>query len=298
MDISQLRTFEMLVECGSFTQVSRELNISQPAVSNQILALERELGVKLLDRLPRRVILTSAGEVLHDYAHRMLNLEANARQSLAELAGQQESSLHLGASPTIAAYILPGLLAAFSRNYASFHVTAEVKPSFEIAAAVSDHSYDLGLVETEVEADDLIVTPFMVEEQVLVVSNKHPWAGRQQVEPDELTTQTFATREPGSATRSWIEQSLKQLGISITNGFELGDIEAIKNTVSYNLGIAFVSYSAVQNEVAAGILAKVDVRGVKFSRPLFSVCHRQRYLPPLASTWLEQLPEIAANLMA
>jgi DNA-binding transcriptional LysR family regulator len=286
MELGQLRTFVMVAACGSFTQVARELNISQPAVTAQIQALERELEVRLLDRLPRRVLLTPAGEVLLDYARRLLNLEAEAQRALAEVCGRQESYLHIGASPTIGEYILPHILDEFRQIYPSVHVIAEIKPTYEVVQAIQDHVYNLGLIEAAADTDGLEMEPFLQDELVLVVPGHHPWAAQSMVEPAELVNEPWITREPGSGTRAWIEESLHSLGVVITPVMELGGIEAIKNTVAAGMGISILSRSAVQLEVNSGILVVVKVRGVSLIRSFYCIYPRQRYLSPIIKSFL------------
>lgn len=286
MELGQLRTFVMVAACGSFTQVARELDISQPAVTTQVQALERELGVRLLERLPRRVLLTAAGEVLLDYAHRLLNLEAEAQRALAEACGRQESYLHIGASPTIGDYILPHILDEFRRVYSSVHVIAEIKPTYEVVQAIHDHVYNLGLIEAAVDTDDLEMEPFLQDELVLVVPAHHPWAGRPVVESTELVNEPWITREPGSGTRAWIEESLHSLGVVVAPVLELGGIEAIKNSVAAGMGISILSRSAVQLEMKSGILVVVKVRGMNLVRSFYCIYQRQRYLSPVLKSFL------------
>lgn len=286
MELNQLRTFLMVAEYGSFTQVARELNISQPAVSVQIQALERELEVRLLDRLPRQVVLTPAGEVLHNYARRIFNLETEARRALSEMCGHQDSYLHIGASPTIGTYVLPHILGEFRQTHCGVRIIAEIKPTYEIVTAIEDHSFDLGLIEAETDADDLETIPFMNDELVLVVSGQHPWASLQKVEPAELTSQPWITREPGSGTRAWIEEALLKLGVTITPNLELGGIEAIKHAVAAGLGIALLSRNAIRWETATGTLAVVTVCGMELTRSFYCTYQRQRYLSPLLKSFL------------
>jgi DNA-binding transcriptional LysR family regulator len=287
MELRQLRTFEMVAEYGSFTQVARLLHISQPAVSAQMQALENELHVQLLERLPRQVRLTPAGEMLCDYAHRLLNLESEAHRTLRELRGSQESSLRLGASPTIGAYVLPQMLAEFKRQRPELRLIAEIGATYHVVEALQSYAIDVGLVEAAVDSDALVIQPFLSDELVLAVPAGHPWAGRASVTPAELQEQPLIAREPGSGSRALVEESLRALGVEIVPFLELGGIEAIKNAVLAGLGVSFISRHAIQAEERLGILVAIPVEGLDLRRPFYCLHRRQRHLSPTVRAFLD-----------
>jgi len=292
MELRQLRTFEMVAEYGSFTLVARELRISQPAVSAQIQALENELGVRLLERLPRQALLTPAGEVLHDYARRLLNLEFEAQRALSELRGSQDSSLRLGASPTIGAYVLPQMLADFKRQYPALRLIAEIRATYYVAEALQAHAIDVGLVEAAVDSDALVVETFLDDELVLTVPAGHPWAGRTSVAPAELQGQPLVAREPGSGSRMLVEESLRALGVEIVPFLELGGVEAIKNAVLAGLGISFISRHAIEAEVRLGTLVAVAVEGLDLRRPFYCLQRRELYVSSVMRAFLDLVRQI------
>ena len=292
MELRQLRTFEMVAEYGSFTLVARELRISQPAVSAQIQALENELGVRLLERLPRQALLTPAGEVLHDYARRLLNLEFEAQRALSELRGSQDSSLRLGASPTIGAYVLPQMLADFKRQYPALRLIAEIRATYYVAEALQAPAIDVGLVEAAVDSDALVVETFLDDELVLTVPAGHPWAGRTSVAPAELQGQPLVAREPGSGSRMLVEESLRALGVEIVPFLELGGVEAIKNAVLAGLGISFISRHAIEAEVRLGTLVAVAVEGLDLRRPFYCLQRRELYVSSVMRAFLDLVRQI------
>lgn len=287
MELRQLRTFEMVVRCGSFSQAADELNLTQPAVTAQIQNLERELGLRLLDRLPKRVLLTQAGETLLRYAQSLLNLEEEAYRALAELKGLQGGCLRIGASPTIGTYLLPGMLGEFKRCHPGLRLIAEIQPTHRVTEALLTHALDLGLVEAPVDEEALSAETFHTDELVLIVPAGHPWAQRQLVRADELPQQPSVTREPGSGTRQLVEERLRALGIEITPRLELGAIEAIKNAVAAGLGISFVSRLAIQTEEKLGTLVVVPVEGLDLRRPLYCLQHKRRHVTPATEAFLD-----------
>jgi LysR family transcriptional regulator, transcriptional activator of the cysJI operon len=287
MEIRHLRTFALLAEYGSFTRVAAELGLSQPAVSGQLQALERELGTRLADRLPRRVRLTAAGVELHTYARRLLGLEAEAVAAMARLGGIESNRLRLGASPTVGAYVLPRLLATFSRRCPEARVVAEVGVTARVADLLRLYGIDCALVEAPVVDPDLVAFPFFNDELVLVVTAEHRWAARTSIGALELIGQRLVTREPESATRALVDRALQALGATVEPAFELGSVEAMKNAVIAGLGIAFLSREAIREEVHAGSLVTVPVDGLALVRPFF--CLRRRYgsLPALVASFIE-----------
>ncbi|MDI7276436.1 MAG: LysR family transcriptional regulator [Anaerolineae bacterium] len=289
MELRQLRAFERVVSCGSFSRAADELALSQPAVTAQIQALERELGVRLLERLPRRVLTTSAGETLLPYARGLLNLEEDARRALEELRGLQAGTLRVGASPTIGTYLLPSVLGELKRRHPGLRVIAEIQPTHHVAEALETHALDVGLVEAPVASAALAAEPFHSDDLVLVVPAGHPWAARRSIRPGELAGQPLIAREPGSGTRQLVEERLRALGVEAAPALELGAIEAIKNAVAAGLGVAFISRLAIQPEQRLGTLAVVPVKGLDLRRPFYRLLHRRRQPSPAVRAFLDAL---------
>jgi DNA-binding transcriptional LysR family regulator len=289
MDLRQLRTFRALAESGGFTATAKELGLTQPAVSAQIQVLESELGVRLFDRLPRKVQLTPMGALLFDHAKRMLNLEAEAKRAITEAAGTQGQLLRVGASPTIGEYMLPRMLSDFSRLTPDVRVIVEIGPTARVVDALQLHSVDVGLVEAAVDSDGLSVETFGTDELVLIVAPSHPWARRGRIDAHDLIGQPMIAREAGSGTREQVEAALSELGVDTRPSWELGGIEAIKSAVALGLGVSFVSRDAIRPEVEAGRLVVVAVSGLDLHRPLFCARNRQRYLSPHLRAFLSVL---------
>ncbi|MGQ9683671.1 MAG: selenium metabolism-associated LysR family transcriptional regulator [Anaerolineae bacterium] len=287
MELRQLRAFVAVVRCASFSRAADELDLTQPAVTAQIQALERELGTMLLERLPRRTMPTQAGEALLTYAEALLNLEAEAGRALAELRGLQAGTLRVGASPTVGTYLLPKMLGKLKGRYPGLRLIAEIEPTHRVAQALETFALDVGLVEAPVSSESLEVRAFVTDELVLVAPAGHPWAQRRSVAVTELAGQPLVVREPGSGTRQLVEERLRALGIEPTISLELGAIEAIKNAVAAGLGLAFISRLAIQTEERLGSLVVVPVEGLDLGRPFYQLRHRQRHASPAAQAFLE-----------
>ncbi len=286
MELRQLRAFEAASRHGSFTRAAEELGLSQPAVSMQIQALEGDLGVRLLDRLPRQVELTAAGEVLVEYARRLLNMEGEAQRALAELRGLESGCLRVAASPTVGSYLLPQMLGHFKRRYPGLRVIVEIAPSYRAAEALHNHTADVGLVEAAVESDVLAAEVFRTDELVVVMPANHAWAGRGSILPQELLQEPLIAREPGSGTRALVEERLRTVGIDIAPAMELGGVEAIKSAIMAGLGVSFVSKHAIRLEERFGILAVATVQGLDLRRPFYCLHEPRRCLSPALEAFL------------
>jgi len=295
MELRQLRAFEAAVRHGSLTRAAAELGLSQPAVSMQVQALEEELGLRLLDRLPRRVVPTAAGELLFDYARRLLTLEDEAGRALTGLKGLEVGSLRVAASPTIGNYLLPEILGRFRRRYPGLRVIADIAPSHRVGEALRSRSAEVGLVEAEIDVEGLTGQPFCTDELVLVVPAGHPWAGRPSVEPHELLAVPFVAREPESGTRALVDDRLRSAGVAVTPAMELGGVEAIKNAVRAGLGVSFVSRHAIALEERLGVLAVVPVAGLDMRRPFYCFHEPRRYPSPALQAFLSFILEAAPD---
>ncbi len=289
MNFEQLRSFHAVATRGGFSRGAEALYLTQSTVSMQVRALERELGVRLFERLGRRVVLTPAGESMLGYAFRILSLAEAARRSMADYRGLEAGELVVGASLTIGSYLLPELLGAFRRLHPGVRLVLDITPTHRVVEGVVGGSLDLGLVEGEVADPELQVEPFHVDELVLIVPPGHPWASRGRVAVAELAEEPFLEREPGSGTREIVQRRLAEQGVQITPALELGSPEALKRAVRAGLGVAIVSRATVDLELGAGLLVAVPVRGLQLTRPFLRLLHRDKHLSPALSAFLALL---------
>jgi len=272
MENFRLRVFRVVARTLNFRKASEELLISQPAVTQQIKALETELGISLFERSKGKVTLTASGTVLADYAGRLKALVDEAVQAIAEVSGTRTDELRVGASQTIGQYLLPNLLAGFRRDFPQVSLSGMSGNTDEVLTALAEHRIDLALVEGPSPRSDVKSEPFMEDHMVLVVPPDHEWAG-QEVPSEDLKSEEFVTRELGSGSRRVVEDP-KDLHTILT----LDTTEGILSAVEAGLGVAFVSRWAVRNQLTLGTLKLAHVQGLKLTR-MFSVAHRQGALP-------------------
>jgi DNA-binding transcriptional LysR family regulator len=282
MDLSKLRIFATVARLGNFTRAAELLHLTQPTVSQQIAALEAQIGVALIERLPRRLRLTPAGEALLPYAERMLALADEATEAARAAAGLADRTLRLGAGHTLATYLLPGLLSRYRARYPRRLVRISVGNTAELLELVVSDVVELALVGSPAEHPDLIVTPFMRDRLVVIVAPGDRWAARAAVDLEELRDRVLLTREPGSALHATVERLLGPAALAGDRVILLGETEAIKRSVEAGLGVALVQGIAVEREVAAGNLRALELHGGEASRTYAYARRRGRELSSAA----------------
>ena len=287
MNFEQLRSFRAVATHGGFSKAAESLYLTQSTVSMQVRALERELGVRLFERLGRRVQLTPEGRSLLGYASRILSQAEAARKTMDAYRGLEAGELVVGASLTVGNYLLPELFGVFHRSHPGVRLVLDIAPSYRIGERVAAGTLDLGLVEAEVSDPELEGRPFHTEDLVLIVPPGHRWAERGWVEAKELPEEPFLEREPDSGTREIVRGRLAEQGVQVTPILELGSPEALKAAVRAGLGVAIVSPATVSLELECGVLKAVPVRGIRLTRPFLTLIHRDRQPSPVLTAFLD-----------
>jgi LysR family transcriptional regulator, transcriptional activator of the cysJI operon len=275
--------FRAVAERGSFRKAAEELYLTQPAVSLQIKALEEGLGVQLFDRTGAKIALTAAGSVLLRYAIESRELFAEAEREIASISGEQAGTLALGASTTIAQYVLPSLLGAFRKHYPRVAITLMSGNTETIVHALEAQSIALGLLEGPAHNRDVHVVSFLVDELVLIAPSAHEWAERGTIRAEELAEAPLLLREPGSGTRHVVETALTRAGIkrsSLNVVMELDSTESIKSAVEAGLGVGFISEWALARDARIGSnFRKISVEGMRIERnfSIASLAHPRQH---------------------
>jgi LysR family transcriptional regulator, transcriptional activator of the cysJI operon len=271
MENFRLKVFRAVAEQESFRKAAERLNLSQPAVSQNIHALEEELGVTLFDRSGNRVRLTQAGSVLLRYARRSAQLAREAIDALAKIEGEPRGELHLGASTTVAQYILPRMLGAFKKQYPQIMLSVASGNTEHVVELLLQGKIAMGIIEGPASSRELRKRRFLEDRMVLIVPRGHPWVTMREVPPDALRDVPLLMREPGSGSRRVVELALKRSGINLGQlnvAMDLDSTEAIVSGVEAGLGVGFVSQWAIGKEVRLGTLKPVRVAGLEIVRDL------------------------------
>jgi DNA-binding transcriptional LysR family regulator len=252
LDNFRLVVFRAVAGQLSFRKAAEELYLTQPAVSLQIKALEEDIGVQLFDRTGTRIALTEAGKVLLRCSQQASALFAQAEQKIAALSGDRAGELALGASTTIAQYVLPRLLGEFTCEHPRVHLTLISGNTEQIVSAVEKQKIALGFIEGPAHSRDVKTEPFLEDDLVLIVSAAHEWAEQKSISCSEIATVPLLMRERGSGTRRVVEMALERHGVKLNSlriVMELDSTEAIKSAVEAGLGIGFVSRWAIAKDL-------------------------------------------------
>jgi DNA-binding transcriptional LysR family regulator len=294
INLNHLAIFHAVAQSGSMTRGAEHLEISQPAVSKQIQALERILGVHLFERIGRRVYLSQAGEMLADYARRLFALAREAETTMAEVRAAGRGRLAIGASTTIGTYLLPGVVAEFWRRHPGVELLVEIENTEQVHHRLARLELDVGLTEGFVEDEELDAEVFHRDELVVIAQPGHRLAGKPRVPLSAVQEEPFILREPGSGTRAVEERALARLKLPVRAAMALGSTEAIKRVVAEGVGLAIVSRLAVCAECAAGTLAVLPVAGLRIERPLHLVRRKGRRDGPALQAFCALLRERTA----
>jgi DNA-binding transcriptional LysR family regulator len=268
----RLRVFRTVAHHLSFSRAAEDLLLTQPAVTQQIKALEDEYGVPLFDRSGGRITLTPAGRALLPYAEKLKAISDEAAAALGAAVGEQSGPLTLGASRTIAQYVLPGIMAAFLRLHPRVRISTLSDNTDEVLDAVVSRKADLALIEGPPMRKDVRVEPFMRDEMLLAVPASHEWANRE-ITAAELAQAPLLMRERGSGSRRVLESALTKIGLKpkqLNVAFEFDSNEGLLSGVEAGLGVTFVSRWTVRNQLALGVLRPARVRGMELDR-MFSL---------------------------
>lgn len=287
----QLYIFHMVATLGSFSKAAEELSISQPAVSIQVRELEKSLGGSLLHRLRRGLQLTDTGEAVYGYTQKIFALANEMQSAVQDIQGLKAGRLTIGSSTTPGEYILPWAIGKFRQGYPGIEVSLSIANTQAIIDRILNHELDLGMVGAEVDIKGLASFPYVSDEIVVIAAPDHPFALRSKVSIEDLESQEFIMREPGSATRQTAEDCISEQGMSLYVSMELGSNEAVKRAVAAGLGMGMVSKFSVTPDVAAGFIQVLPVLGWNCTRPLTVFYRDDRHLPSAQRAFLTFLEE-------
>lgn len=289
MDDFRLRVFITAARTLSFTRTAEQLCISQPAVSKHVGELESRYGVQLFTRRGSRLELTEAGRTLLVSAERVADDYRRLEYEMSLCTGQTEGELRLGASTTIAQYLLPPILARFTTRFPKVRVSLLSGNSEQIEQALDDHAIDLGLVESVSRRQGLHYTPFRADELVLVARPGGKYARTESVTPEALCRIPLVLRENGSGTLEVIIAALADRGIRLSQlnvVLRLGSTEGIKGFVRHSDAMAIVSSFSVVDELRSGALRIVDLEGLTLLRD-FVFVHNEAHPARLVRQFLD-----------
>jgi DNA-binding transcriptional LysR family regulator len=289
-----METFLAVAEERSFSRAAARLHRTQPAVSQAIAKLESELGEVLFERSSRDGTLTDAGEVLREFAAKLLNLRSDAEGALSELRALHRGRLNLAANEYTCLYLLP-LLDEFRRQNPRIKLAVQRTLASRISDEVLMHSVEFGVLSFR--PDDTQVKSMVVyrDELAFVVNPRHPLAGAGKVSIRQLGTQNFIAHNIPSPQRQKVIQTFKRHKTPLQMGVELPSLEAIKRFVEMGNGVALVPGLTVRPELESGALVSVQVPELQIERKLRLVYRRQANLSHAALAFLKVVEAYAAS---
>ena len=279
MTLEQLRIFATVAEMLHFTRAAEVLHLSQPAVSAAIAALEAEHGLRLFDRIGRRVELTAAGQLLHGQARAILAKVEEAGTMLAELSGLSRGALRLAASQTVGNHWLAPRLLRFAEAYPGIRVDLSIGNTEQVAEAVRDGRAELGIAEGAVTDPALVSDQIEGDRLRLVVGAGHPWAGLGRVDRDGLAAGRWILREPGSGTRALFEAAMRSVGLEpggLDVAMTLPGGGVIRAALLAGVGASVLSDLIVAEDLSAGRIVALEGLDLP-ARPFHLLRHRDRY---------------------
>ena len=285
----RLQVFHAVARQLSFTKAAEALFMTQPAVTFQVKQLEEHFSTRLFDRGHGRIALTPAGDIVLDYAERILGLSAELDTRLKEMTGEVAGALFIGASMTIAEFLLPQVLGEFRGRHPKVLPRLIVANSETVESRVAEHTLDLGFIEAPSHHPGLVSDVCADDELLVLCAPTHPLGKLESVTPLQLLKHSFVSREPGSGTREVTDHYLQDAGIppdSLETVMELGSPEAIKGLLSTGLGFAIMSRSSVSKETRLGQLAAIPLNP-RLMRTLSVVYPKEKFRSRLANTFID-----------
>lgn len=285
LTLRKLEIFVKVTESGHITRAGEALSLSQSAVSMAIAELESIAGGPLFKREGRKIMLNERGRMLLPEAREILQRAQNIENLLQESATELIGVLHVGASTSIGNYLLPSLIAEFSRRYPRVRVQLVVGNTEQVEKDVERGQLDLGLVEGPCHSQALTSLPWRDDELVVIAGREHPWAKKGKVPAAMLAEGDWIMREKGSGTREVFEAAMANQVAAFNTLLELGHTEAIKKAVEAGLGVSCLSRLAVQRELDHGWLLAIDTP-LKLNRLLTILVKKDAYRSRLMNALL------------
>ena len=292
--LSQLQLVQAIADHGNFTKAADQLFISQPTASQRIHNLERDLDVILFHRSRQKIQLTSTGEILLSYSHRILNLCQEAQLALIGQKHLEAGNLVIGASPTVGVYLLPRLIGQYRQLYPLVPIQLQIKSTHQICQSVAEGQIDIAIVEEDIPADlkkSTLVTAQTDDEIVLVLPPSHPYTKRKSIKPQELYKLKFIVLDPHHRTHQVIDERIidgeidtRRLQVEMC----FSSLEAIKNAVQEGLGAAFVSSLCIRKELELGLLRQVVIKDVSIRQKISTLVSADHFCSPSVDSFQQQ----------
>ena len=276
MTLRHMRIFQKIYEKQSVTRAAEELHMTQPAVTRALQELERYYGLRLFERLGRRLTVTEAGRRMYDYALHLTETFDTMEKSLRDW--ERQGVLRVGASVCLGCSMLPELAGAFRRLHPGVEMRVRVANGELLCRDLLENRLDLALLEGEENGTGLTLTPIGSSEMALIVPARHPLAEAARVTLAEAAAYPLLLRETGSATRRFLDQLLLSRGLTVQPAWESASTQAILAAVREGLGITLLPWALAREAVRRGEAARCILTDVELVRRRYAAWHPSKYV--------------------
>ncbi len=295
LNFNQLRAFYHAGKSQHFTQAAKELFISQPAVTAQIKSLENMFNLTLFRRKGRKLYLTSEGRILFEQVSKIFEYEKTIEKTIKDMRNLSVGMLRIGTTKTYARHLMPSLLSYFFKVHPEIKITVNEGSAQEMILDLLEFRNDVAVMSKVIAREELTFTPFRREPIVLILSPAHRLAASGWITFEQLANEPIIMKEPGSGTRKEVEALFETHGRVPHILMESGNIELIKQLAMQGKGLSFLVNSAVAEEISAGKLAKLQLKGFEVSLDVNIAYLKNQHLSLPARAFVEMLEQFRAN---
>lgn len=276
MTIKHLRIFVTVCNLGSITAAANKLYLAQPSVSLAIRELEEHYGIKLFDRISKKLYITEPGKKLLNYASHIISLFDEMEKEIKNW--DSSGLLRIGSSITIGNYLLPKFVQDFQKHYPNNKVQVTIDTSEKIESMVISNSIDFAFIEGIVHSTYIQYEKLMDDDLILICGPEHPLNYYNEVDIEMLKEYEFILREKGSGVREFFDSIMLLHGIEINPIWESVSTQAVIKAVSTGLGISVLPYHLVERDLKAGSIKQIEIKNVSLTRQFNIIYHKNKYL--------------------
>lgn len=285
MTLRHLKIFVAVCKSKGITSAAKKLHIAQPSVSLAIKELEVYYGVRLFDRISKKIYITETGKQFLSYAQHIVSLFDELEKGFKNW--DTIGTLRIGTSITIGNFLLPEYVKMFQELHPQIKVHAIIDNSAVIEEHIISNDVDFALIEGTVHNNNIITKKFMEDELVFICGANHPLAARDCIEVEELRKYEFILREKGSGGRELFESTMYIHNIEIKPICESISTQAIIRAVSEGYGLSVLPYLMVRNALRSGIIKKIEIKDISLNRQYYIIRHKNKFLTPAASDFIK-----------
>ncbi|MGC8277496.1 LysR family transcriptional regulator [Clostridioides difficile] len=285
MTIRSLEIFVKVAECGKMSEVARNMYITQSSVSQAISEIEKEYGVKLFDRISKKLYLTEAGKKLLGYGRHLLAVNEEMNDCMKHCA--KNIRIRVGATVTVGTCVISPIMLELYKVNPLIEPEVFVEDTRLIAKKLLNSELDIAIVEGKIKHPDIVTQSIINDNLVLICSHKHEFYKRDSIEVSELSNQPLIMRELGSGTRAQLEKQLKELKIPMNIRWSCYNSEAILRAVVDNFGIAVISELLIEDYLKKHLLWACDIEGINLHRTFDIAYHRSKFFTENISAFFD-----------